>query len=246
MFNMKWSVISGGLAFIVSMIAGLLFGHVGFLTALLRGLFFFVLFFGIGAGVYALINAFLPELLNMDSQDSPASDVFGSAGAGSQVNITVDDSTLGAALPDSGFFSSESSDVGTFSDLVSKSAESGNKDVFSSGDIDQNQTSSYNSKGELPPAESKGGDFSMDFSTLTSGTEEAVEATEAIPKTESHTESYMDTFSSFTSESDTKENDSLFLEDKPDEGKTSVFEGDFKPKEIASGIRTVLEKDKKG
>ena len=247
MFNLKWSLVSGGAAFFLSFLTGLLFGHVGILIALLRGLIFFAVFFGLGTGIWALINMFIPELLQFDTQkNNIVENVFySSVDTDSQINITLDDSNNDAALPDSGIFSSETGDVGTFTDLVTGSVKSSNKDAFASEDIDQNPINSYNDKEgfDSAPASPKNSEFSMDFGAFGSDSNEPEETNK---ETDSHTDSYMDTFSSFTDDDQSEAEDTFPEERNSRENKSNGFEGDFSPKEIAAGVRTVLEKDKKG
>ena len=233
MFNIKWGVISGGTAFVLALLVGLLVGHVGFPIALLRGLGFAVLFFALGVGAWALINAFIPDLLRLDARDDLVENVFATASpSGSQVNITVDDNTV--AIPPSGEFAPEPSEVGNFSEFVSGAEKS--MDVFAAEDIDQMPKKHYTEKEDLfsTPSEPKTGEFSMNFGAFVADNDEAAE-----------TGSLMDSFSTLLGDSNAEGDDYLLLEQNPREDKASKYEGDFNPKDIAAGLRTVLDKDNK-
>jgi hypothetical protein len=242
MFNVKLGLISGGTAFALAFLASLLLGHVGLAIALLRALIFAALFFGLGTGAWALINSFIPELLSPDAQNNIVENVF-SVGpeAGSQVNITVDDQIpANAALPqDSGSDMLDNDEVGDFADLASGTVK---KAVKPKKDIDQSFENSYTDDAErFTPGllDNKGGglgEFSLDFGAFVSdgdGTEGP--------------DSFMDSFSPFSSDSEHEDTEEIPMPERTvSKNKPEKLEGDFNPKEIAAGLRTVLEKDKKG
>ncbi|MDR2500184.1 MAG: hypothetical protein LBD37_03760 [Treponema sp.] len=91
---MRWSSIAGGGAFVLSFLIGLISGAGVF--ALVRALVFGAVFFGLAAGVYWLINQFFPEFLAGASPGGSG----GEGAAGSQVDITVegDDDFAAAGL----------------------------------------------------------------------------------------------------------------------------------------------------
>ena len=256
MFNAKWGIICGGAAFILAFITSLLLGHTRFLIALVRAGGFAALFFALGTGIWALINIFVPELLSAQSDD--ASDVFSKKATGARVNITLDDDSdiSRAALPDTNAGVVDVDEVGDFKELMSQS-------VNRRRDIDQNSTTGYTEKEEkegfAPVFESSVdtsldtsiggsiensldgvkvdglGDFSMDFGAFVSegGGGDA--------------DLFMDPFSSGAGDSaGVEETHSASSQSRSSSNKTAQLDGDFDPKEIAAGIRTVLEKDKKG
>ena len=93
MLNMRWSSIAGGGAFILSLLIGLISGAGVF--ALVRALVFGAVFFGLAAGVYWLVNQFFSDLLTGASPGGSA----GEGLAGSQVDITVEgDEDLAAGV----------------------------------------------------------------------------------------------------------------------------------------------------
>jgi hypothetical protein len=236
MFNLNWGLISGGAALVLAFITSLLLGQTTLLIALLRAGIFAAVFFGLGTGISALINIFIPELLSGSKPDA-ADNVFSAGSAGSRVNITLDDDVSNAALPDTGNASSNDDEVGSFNDLISGA-------IQTARDIDQNPPTSYtvnDNKEEFASAFNTDktddlGDFSMDFSAFVSDGDGMAPA-----------DSEMDSFSFFpeTGGFGAAEENSL-PERKVSGNKPTELKGDFNPKEIAAGIRTVLEKDKKG
>ncbi|MDR2717749.1 MAG: hypothetical protein LBB89_06785 [Treponema sp.] len=247
MFNPKWGFVCGGAAFVLAFIISLLLGHTILLVALARAAGFAALFFCLGAGIWALITIFIPELLNV--QDNAADNVFSRRATGARVNITLDDasdSAFSAALPGA----ADNDEVGDFKDLVSRSTKP-------SRDIDQSPATGYTEEGEqeesapvfdnslgasldnsLDSVKIEGlGDFSMDFGAFVP---EGGKGGGADP--------FMDPFSFLAGSGDSmsKEESPPPPPRKSSADKTSQLQGDFDPREIAAGIRTVLEKDKKG
>ena len=239
MFNVKWGIISSGVAFALAFVMSLLIGHTGLPVALIRALVFAVVFFGLGLGIWALINTFIPELLSSGAEDETGGNVLFGGAAGSQVNITVDDAPntdMPAALP--GTEHSENDEVGDFTDLVSGSISGGQ-------DIDQTPATSYtdDETEEIVPAPDKAkveglGDFSMDFGAFVSddlGDDGMADLDVGA-----------DTFSFLPgSDSAKKPRETPAPERKVSGNKAVTLQGDFDAKEIAAGLRTVLEKDKK-
>jgi hypothetical protein len=91
-FNLKWSVLSAVLGFVLSLLLSLVSGA-GFFS-LLRALIFGAGFFITGSLLFWMVKRFLPELLTPEDEGIPSLDI------GSQVDIALDDdgSALTAAL----------------------------------------------------------------------------------------------------------------------------------------------------
>jgi hypothetical protein len=255
MFNAKWGIICGGVAFVLAFISSLLFGHTNLPVALIRGGGFAALFFGLGAGIWVLVSVFIPELLN--AADDDVGNVFSKKATGARVNITLDDTpdaALPPALPDAGMEAADTDDVGDFNDLVSESLNPKPK-----RDIDQSPATGYTQKEEreefIPAFDSsldtsigisldsvkvEGlGDFSMDFGAFVS---EGGKGDDSDP--------FADPFAFMSGSGDLagkeEASSSSAPQRKSSSNQTAQLQGDFDPKEIAAGIRTVLEKDKKG
>jgi hypothetical protein len=254
MFNAKWGIISGGAAFVLAFIISLLLGHTNLPVALIRAAGFAAVFFCLGTGIWALINIFIPELLNV--QNDAADNVFSNKSTGSQVNITLDDTpdaALPGAMPGTGMGALDAEEVGDFNDLISRSINPGQ-------DIDQNPATGYTDEEQeefIPVFKSsidtsldnsvdnvkiEGlGDFSMDFGAF-------------VPengKEGGGTDPFMDSFSfppgaGDSASAEETPSSPAAPQRKSSGNKTTELQGDFNPKEIAAGIRTVMEKDKKG
>jgi hypothetical protein len=259
MFNAKWGIICGGPAFVFAFIISLLLGHTSLPVALIRGGGFAALFFCMGAGIWALVNVFIPELLAAQNDD--VNNVFSKRATGARVNITLDDSdtVFSAALPDTGVGAAGDDEVGNFKDLLSRSTNS-------KRDIDQKPAAGYTEQeGQREQQEeftsvfdssldaSLGGsiensldgvkvdglgDFSMDFGAF-------------VPEGgKGGSDPLMDPFSFMPGTDDPMGAEEVSAPAAPQRssssGKTAELQGDFNPKDIAAGIRTVLEKDKKG
>jgi hypothetical protein len=261
MFNAKWGFICGGVAFLLAFIISLLLGHTNLLVALIRAACFAALFFGLGAGLWAVINIFIPELLS--AQGDAVGNVFSGKSTGSRVNITLDDTPEAAvpgAMPGIGGAMNDE-EVGDFNDLISRSINPGR-------DIDQDDAIGYTApeeagEGFTPSFDNLGsglgsglddslgdssdsdvkidglGDFSMDFGAF-------------VPEggAGASSDPFMDSFSFLPGSGDsagTEKTPSAEPQRKVASGKPAAeLQGDFDPKEIAAGIRTVMEKDKKG
>jgi len=264
--NFKWGIYAGIAALLLAFTISILLAHASFGIALLRGLIFAALFFVLGAGVWTLINTYIPELLFPETNDAainvfgtePSSDLQGSGSQlyGSRINITLGDTSEGsigapgggaplgamnAALPDSN--EGNPDDVGNISDLVSGAinpAEDAKKQIGLDG-IGENSytafgedvTPSSNDIAEPSPSGDSGG-FTMNFDSFTMGG-----GTSSL-------DPFGDSFSLPAGSGGTANREEALPERKVTGNTPKALEGDFNPKDIALGIRTVLENDKKG
>jgi hypothetical protein len=249
--NVKWGVYAAVVALLLAFTTSIALGQASFVVALLRALVFAALFFVLGTGTWALINNFIPELLFPEANDA-AANIFGPEIAGlqasdsqlygSQVNITLGDRG-DAALPEND--GSDAEDVGNIADLVSGAVDPAeeakrqrgldgineNSYTDSGGDV----TSSLNDFAEPLPAAEESGGFAMNFDSLTMGG-----GTSGL-------EPFGDSFSLPPDSGRTAREEEIPLPERKVTGnKPMALEGDFNPKDIALGIRTVLENDKKG
>jgi hypothetical protein len=240
MIKIKWGIVAGAVAFALAFLTSLVIAQTNLPIALLRAAIFAAAFFGLAIAIRALIANFIPDLLfSGKSEDDGAGGVF-SGSAGSRVNITVEDNPE-PALPQQNRGGTEGIEVGTFNDLLSGSikAEERSESAFSEERyIDQNTETGYteDQAEESAPVFGKVklddiGDFSMDFGAFVSdGTDGTGD---------------MDSFSFFPGVGDSDNApDTPEPERKPSGNKPRELEGDFDPKEIAAGIRTVLNKEK--
>jgi len=265
MFNLKWGGVAAGTAFALALALSLIMGQTGPLIAFLRAVVFAALFFGMGTGTWSLINTFLPELLTADKSDT-ATNPFTAGTAGSRVDITVDD-VQNAALPEQ-TFGPPGSDVGDFNDLfaakdIDQTPATGYTEEVEAGlgalgDFGPETTDELTSEeGEFSAAfdnvnlgateeDEDSGEFSMDFSAFVPsglGEDNASDGSESGFDQKSDSD---DDFSFFSDTlGSTKSEEAAVPERKVARNKPMQLEGDFNAKEIAAGLRTVLEKDKK-
>jgi len=242
MLNLKWGLVCGVAAFVIAVVLSLFVGNTSMVVALLRGLSFAALFFLLGIGIWALINHFIPEILTPQSGVDATATIFSDVPpAGSRINITLDGQN-DAALPGKDGESHDLDGIEDINDLVSGNRKRAPKRAAQH--IDQSPENSYNGEsGEFAPvpdnlsaAQGESGDFSVDFSSFVSGGES--EAEESQPDFDSFT---LPPSSSGDSSSD---EDSPRPQRRASRNRAEKFEGDFNAKEIAAGLRTVLQKDK--
>jgi hypothetical protein len=247
MIKIKWGIVPGIAAFALSFLTSLVLAQTPLLIALLRAAIFAAVFFGLGIAIRALIANFIPDLLFSGREDGNSAGGIFSGESGSRVNITVED-TPEAALPEQNR-GLEQIEVGNFNDLVAGSIKS---EVQSEVRVvDQNFENSYTedkAEEETPMFDKVKfddiGDFSMDFGAFVSdGTGGDVTGGDVLGG--SDTDSDMDSFSLFPGTGDSGTSmDTPGPTHTPSGNKPMKLEGDFDPKEIAAGIRTVLKKEK--
>jgi len=241
MINVKWGVIASIAAFVLALATSFLVGHASLVVALLRALGFAALFFALGAGAYMLINTFIPELMFPEAQKNVVDIFSGGESSGRRVNITLGD-TSDAALPGKGSISHSINDIEDIADLLSGNISRRPKR------IDHESTNGYNGGTDdfFPATQSFAaasdgeGDFSMNFSGFVPSESKETKAAS------SDLQSAPSFFSLSAEDSEIDEIAPATPERKVSGNKAVKFEGDFSPKEIASGIRTVLEQEKKG
>ncbi|MDR0444455.1 MAG: YrzE family protein [Treponema sp.] len=239
MINLRWGLIAGVGAFVISILIGVISG-VNFFTIILRAFVFLAVFFGMGAGMYILVNSFFPELLYSDGETSQNDS---SESPGSRVNITLEN-TGDYAVPE--FYRNSSSstwEIGNIEDLVSGSYNAGQG-------IDRNRKDDYNDEGEGSQNQDQWRGGFPDAEAFETPAERSVfspsfgddsDGLGGLPD--------LDTMAmAFSTGSE------MDLNPQPQETKEAVrtpsgnkpqsLKGDFNPKELAEGIRTVLSKDK--
>ena len=260
--NVRWGVYAAGAALVLAFTTSLALGQASFGVAVLRALAFAGLFFILGTGAWTLINNFIPELLFPETNDA-AANIFGSGSSGlessdsqsygSRINITLGDGS-DAALPDSNAVDAE--EVGNISDLVSGAIDpaeeakrqrgldgitdtgyTGSGEGVTPSLIDFGEPASLGGFAEPEPAaaDNSGGGFNMNFDSF------------ALGGGGGGLEPFGDSFSLPTDSGAAAKEKDVFVPERKVMGNTPMaLEGDFNPKDIALGIRTVLETDKKG
>jgi hypothetical protein len=241
MFDVKISAIAAGTAFIVSFLLGLLSGA-SLPALIIRPLVFAVVFFIIAAIVYFLVSHFLPELLE---GDLPASMDAGDAlGPGSRINITEDESAgtpVYAAQPDD-----SEDDLGNIADLLTQAktarpapmpAETGFPGLDQSGEDGYNRNEAVSAGGR------NGGGFTGSGSAGPSL--DPADSMDVLPDLDAMARAFLPGSGGGEDEADVTEYSTS--DDSPKRplagGRGQKMEGDFNPKELAAGIRTILKKE---
>jgi len=214
--NFRVSGIAAGIAFVLSLIIGILSGA-GFPYLLLRALVFAGVFFALsGLGFWA-VSRFLPELLS-EGGGADGGDDFDIAVPGSRVDISVGSSVEGAFPEDA---SDSVDDIAGRPSAVRKQSIS---------PLDQNEDSGYNEErgfDSLAASESLGDDSTdalPDMGSL-SGDSDDDDDEEDLG---------MDSF------------DPPPEQPRRSSSKKPALAGDFDPKDLARAIQTVLKKEEKG
>jgi hypothetical protein len=238
MFDVKISSIAAGLAFIVSFLLGMVSGA-SFPVLIIRPLIFAVLFFIITAIVYFLVSHFLPELLEEGGTEAVnPNDILT---PGSRINIAEEEPVVPAAYAAP---ADESEDnLGDISDLLGKGrTERPAKTDFSG--LDQRGEDGY-TKSEAVPVDayndsgSAGSKSAVTKPVVASGAEESADI---LPDLDSMARAFLP--DSGEDEPDMTEYSTSGASPKrPAAGGRGKMEGDFNPKELAAGIRTILKKE---
>ena len=223
--NWKWGIILGGAGLVLSLIVGLISGT-GFPNVLLRAFVFAGIFFGLGAVLWYLISNFIPELLNSDT----GKDGQEEGEPGSRINISLEDNKLLPEMFNKPHSGEEIGDIGDLSNNPGSApgySADGNGSAAVQG-VDQIPEDGYNGgsqSGQMPGAGGK-----------PSGSEE-------MPNFDLMAGSFSD--SNNDGSADGNSDGGLFEpERKPSGNKSQPLKGDFAPKELAEGIRTILSEDK--
>jgi hypothetical protein len=240
--NFKISGIFAVTAFILSFLLSLLHGNPMPLL-LFRPLIFALVFFIIPVVIKILASRFLPELLEDDSADFPGSKIDiieGDVSAdpredagGPQAAETPDSSFLGAQADESG------DELGNISDLLPNSQAEARTGMDQDGQDEYNEGGLSQVGGNVPgnvPSDMLG---SLPFAN----NGDLLGSVEMLPDLESMAGAF--TRSSQDEDSDTAEY-SATQKNSPRSKKTPEWTGDFKAKDIAKGIQTVLSKEKEG
>jgi hypothetical protein len=247
--NYKWGFVPALFAMVISILLGIISGA-SFSHIILRALVFAVVFFGLGLGMWFVLNSYFSELL-AGSNDTSAHD---DAEKGSRVNITVD-STGEFAVPELYKNSGAPDELGNINDLISG--------VFKvrSESIDRNKEEGYNEDRDQSSLDRENIDF-QDMFQDTADFDKSLDGGKPV-----FTPSFVDdagglgglpdldamatAFESFggsigysggssaSSDFEEKTSSSHYVGNKPE-----PMKGDFDPQEIAQGIRTMLSKDK--
>jgi hypothetical protein len=262
MLNIKWGAVAGTAALILSLAVGAVSGNNMFYV-LLRALVFGAVFFGLGLGSWVLISSFIPELFYADSSEGGEGEA---PRPGSRVNITLG----GGALPEMYRNPDNPEEVGNISDLITgvinpgAAAPTGAVRGMSAGGMDQNREDGYTyTEGGGAESQNQDSEFgdtpAYDESPVFKGGQSAAavftpsfgsgDDLGGLPDLDAMAGAFltnagveaasMPAASSIPS----MPPEPALPERKPSGNKAQPLKGDFNPKELAEGIRTVLSKE---
>lgn len=261
MAGIKWGIISGSAALVISVLLGIISG-VQPIYIFLRSLIFVCVFFGMGLGIHVLVNNFFPEILAFGEEPASGEAL---AQPGSLVNITL--ANAGEyALPEMYRNSDDTREMGNIEDLLSGTFKPRTENDFSDisspsapapglGGIDRNVEEDYNSMGGLPASGTEDFNF-KDSPPPKSAPPEKPEFTPIFEDDSAGLGGLPDldmmarAFSSgYGGEPEPAAQQPQFEEvEQPARynkgNKPQMLQGDFNPKELAEGLRTILSKDK--
>jgi hypothetical protein len=253
LLNLKWGLIAGFIAFLVSITLGLVNG-VHFPNLLLRALLFLIIFCIFGVGIRALTAHLVPELFQNGKNDD-LQDTLSGVHPSSRVNITLDDNS-GYANPSVNVNSKNPEEIGNIEDLV--------MGIFKppSRALDQGEEDGYNTNEGGLHDSSIGDNFG--FQDMASRSESSVNKKSASASSFFSSNlgddpaglggglldfDAMASIFSSGSKGDSSQGQSQSYEAgesqrKPQSKKPEQLKGDFSPQELAKGISTVLSKEK--
>jgi len=259
--NIKWGITAGLFAAIISVALGVISG-VLMSYIIIRALVFLFVFFAFGAGIRALINSYFPELLYANNE--PDSDIGFDQPAGSQVNITLGGNTSEYAVPEMYKNSGDSGELGNIEDLISGNfkvrSEFESNDTASSGwehgseGIDLGREDDYNVGGVSfsaepqefasfqTPESSQAAPEKPVFSPVFGGDSDDLETLPDLGSMATVFSTGFDTDEATAMPHMGDEAESSQVQYNKG-NKPQPLKGDFNPKELAEGIRTVLKKD---
>jgi hypothetical protein len=275
LFNIKWGIISGAAAFVLSLLVGSL-SHVALGYLFVRATIFAVLFFALGLGLHIVINSYLPDLLIAGQSDEYGPDTLRvSETPGSRINITLGEA--GGAVPEMYRHGDNSEEVGNIADLLAggtagSAAEAGPARNTAANGMDQTPQNGYTKSEEVAPAffgpanpaeSDRRGSAPEEFQSapaysgpVFTASVSAGEDLGGLPDLDAMAGAFLsggeDSTGEFASggEQAPLGERAAFETPKPARPsggkKPEGFEGDFNPKELAEGIRTILTKERQG
>jgi len=260
--NFKWGLVPAVFALFVSVMLGVISGS-SMNHIILRALVFAVVFFGFGIGMWFLVSNYFPELLAADSDVTLQDE---NEKTGSQVNITIDNADE-YAVPELYKTADSSDELGNIEDLVSGAFK------VRSESVDRKQEESYNRGRYQSVPENENIDFQDMFQetdnfdksfeekpVFTASFVDDAGGLGGLPDLDEMAMAFSSGggslpigqgggskgassgFSGVSSASSDFEETDSFSQNKGN--KPVPIKGDFSPKELAEGIRTILSKDK--
>jgi len=254
MLNLKIGGIVAGAAFILSLILGFV-GGTAMPQLIIRPIIFAVIFFVISGFIKIIVSRFLPEILEDDGGKEGAVNF-----PGSHINIMEGDLPGGAKIAlnhvSFGAIADESEEgLGDISELLTKKTGSRASSERTQAGMDQNPQEDYTGDGVLGKFSKSAPDGTPEHVTSPAGKPaggtdfEGISGEDTLPDLDSMSGAFMSSVSG--GESDTADPSSPVS--RPSSGsrsssrkKAPEWSGDFNAKDLASGLRTILSKEKEG
>ena len=243
MLNLKIGGIFAGIAFILSFILGLA-GGTGMPLLIIRPVIFAGLFFVISGLIKLLVSRFLPEILEEDDFKEDSGNL-----PGSRINILEGDFPEGGLTPGPVSFGAipDEADHGleNISDLLAKSTAARASSERTQAGMDQNPQEDYTGVGVLESISESAQD--ENHGKQAGKADAGVSGEEVLPDLDSMAGAFMSPVTG--EEPDTAEYSVSAPSPKPSSGsksKAPAWSGDFNAKDLASGLRTILSKEKEG
>ena len=241
MLNLRIGGIIVGAAFIISLVLGLA-GGTAMPLLLVRPLIFAGLFFIIPGLIKMIVSRFLPELLEEEDTRKEERNQ-----PGSRVNILEGDSAGTGAASRQAVFGALPDDsdekLGDISELVSISRASQASNEMPQAGMDQNPQEDYTGEGD--PV--KFPESAPDGSPVKRARETGAADEDALPDLDSMAGAFLSPDKG--EELDVPEYSVSASSPRPSfssKNKAPAWSGDFNAKELASGLRTILSKEKEG
>ena len=263
MFNFKTSGIIAGAAFILSFLIGLL-SRTSAPMLLLRPVIFAVFFFIISNVIYILVNRFLPELLEKGGSDDDSLLL-----PGSRVNIVEGEEgnqayLQRAAASGRAFMGAQPDDsdegIGDVSVLLSgrglntDSAEDAPSGLSSSGNPSPQETLDQNAQNGYTMPRDLDAFAGADAFEASSANKPAVKSSQPegpvvdmLPDLDSMAGAFLPSAANEGADTSDYSVSAPSPKQRPSSGsKAAGWAGDFNAKDMAAGLRTILNKDKEG
>jgi hypothetical protein len=261
--SIRWGVTAGIIAALISTALGVVFG-VTTVYILIRAVIFFFVFFALAAGFRAIIDNYFPELMYLDDgSDSKIN--FDQPPPGSQINITLG-GTSEYAVPEMYRDSGNPEELGNIEDLIS-----GQFKTRAAYESNESETSEYAPEHASEGIDlRREDDYNIQGAGFNAGTQEFESFREAEPEYKPvsfEKSAFTPVFggddlgslpdlgsmaTAFSSGFEAEEATAMpHMGEEPDSSqvqynkgnKPQPLQGDFNPKDLAEGIRTVLKKD---
>jgi len=246
MINFRVSGIAAGVAFVLSLVIGLMSGT-AFSAILLRAFVFALVFFALSGLGFWLVSRYLPELLGgAEAGGGGDIDDFDISVPGSRVNISVGETPVEGAFP--GDASEDLDNIDGKSSAGSNTADNNTAFFSEPADLQTAGSQAESSQVENSPLDqekkteyNQKGDFTDDIGSLVDPETFEKEMEEELPDMGNIGEGFAESEQSMEAE-----NFDAPPEPRRSSSKKPALADDFNPKELAKAIQTVLKKDEKG